>query len=64
MNLLNESDSNSKDKEDYIQFELSNNEIIKEEFNILTKYPNSILSACFNKKVTFFKVFLVFLYEL
>ena len=33
---------------DVVQIELSNGEIIKEDIKILTKFPNSVLSACIN----------------
>ena len=39
------------EKKEEIQIQFSSGEIIKEEKNILTKYPNSILAACINNKI-------------
>jgi len=56
MNILNiniENEINTiNEKEDMIQIEFSNGEILKEEIKILTKYPNSLLSACINGKIS------------
>ena len=48
---LNEKDEIKKEKEE-IQIEFSTGEIIKEEKKILAKYPNSILAACINNKIS------------
>jgi hypothetical protein len=52
LNQLNENDFINKEKKDSIQIEFSNGEIIKEEIITLTKYPNSVLSACINGKIS------------
>ena len=41
-----------KEKKEEIQIEFSSGEIIKEDKKIFTKYPNSILAACINNKIT------------
>ena len=41
-----------KDKKDFIKIEFSNGEIIKEEIKTLIKYPNSVLAACINGKIS------------
>ena len=54
MYLNDESDNDEikKEKKDEIQIEFSTGEIIKEDKKILTKYPNSILAACINNKIS------------
>ena len=47
-NLKIENKINDKD---YIEFELSNGEIIKEQLSTLKKFPNSILSAAISGKI-------------
>ena len=49
---MNENIIINKDKQNFIQIEFGNGEIIKEDIKILTKYPNSVLSACINGKIT------------
>lgn len=55
INILseNENDAIYKDKNTFIKMEFGDGEIIKEEIKYLTKYPNSVLSACINGKITF-----------
>ena len=50
--FLNGIEDDIKEKKEEIQIEFSSGEIIKEEKNILTKYPNSILAACINNKIS------------
>jgi len=51
INIYQENEKNIKGKEDFIHIEFSDGEIIKEEIKTLTKYPNSLLSACINGKI-------------
>jgi len=56
ININNENNINGKNElnkikeKDMVQLEFSNGDIIKEEIKILTKFPNSVLSACINGK--------------
>ena len=53
INILNENESDIiNNKNSFIKLELSNGEIIKEEIKTLTKYPNSVLAACINGKIS------------
>ena len=45
-------DGKNEQKDEEIQIEFSNGEIIKENKEILAKYPNSILAACINNKIS------------
>ena len=45
-------DGKNEQKHEEIQIEFSNGEIIKENKEILAKYPNSILAACINNKIS------------
>jgi hypothetical protein len=45
-------DRKNEQKDEEIQIEFSNGEIIKENKEILSKYPNSILAACINNKIS------------
>ena len=49
---LNEKDDIKNEKKEEIQIEFSTGEIIKEDKKILAKYPNSILAACINNKIS------------
>jgi hypothetical protein len=52
---MNENENNNiinKEKDDFIKIEFSNGEIIKEEIKTLIKYPNSVLAACINGKIS------------
>ena len=51
INKINENDIIKK-KEFTVEIEFSKGEIIKEEIKLLTKYPNSILAACINGKIS------------
>ena len=51
INIINENDIIKK-KEFNVEIEFSKGEIIKEEIKLLTKYPNSILAACINGKIS------------
>ena len=51
INKIKENDIIKK-KEFTVEIEFSKGEIIKEEIKLLTKYPNSILAACINGKIS------------
>jgi hypothetical protein len=43
---------NNNDNSDLIEIEFSNGKIIKEEIETLRRYPNSVLAACINGKIS------------
>ena len=56
INIMNENEIDNiiinKEKNDFIKIEFSNGEIMKEEIKTLIKYPNSVLAACINGKIS------------